>query len=89
MGRCILELSLQEYDFCQFRPSLLALCVWKASVEHMRTSDGNFTPPGMTIVKQHYDLCLEEVHEFIDTFQQTCPDMSTMYEKYANLYGHK
>ncbi|ESO94546.1 hypothetical protein LOTGIDRAFT_55691, partial [Lottia gigantea] len=26
LSRCMLELSLQDYDLCQFRPSLMALC---------------------------------------------------------------
>ncbi|XP_045215564.1 cyclin-O protein B-like isoform X2 [Mercenaria mercenaria] len=89
VGRCLLELTLQDYEFCQFRPSLLALCVWKASVEHLKTYDGNFIPPGMTIVKQHYDLCLAEVHLFIDNFRQSCPDITSVCEKYADLYGQK
>ncbi|XP_060571262.1 cyclin-O protein A-like [Ruditapes philippinarum] len=89
VGRCLLELTLQDYEFCQFRPSLLALCVWKGSVELLKTYDGNFVPPGMTIVKQHYDLCLAEVNLFIDNFRQQCPDITSVCEKYADLYGQK
>lgn len=88
-GRCLLELTLQEYEFTQFRPSLLALCVWKASVEQLKTYDGNFIPPGMTIVKQHYDICLAEVNLFIENFLQTSPDLISLYEKYASLYNQK
>lgn len=85
--RCVLELSLQEYEFCQFRPSLLALCVWKAAIEHLKTYDGNYFPPGLAFTKMQYELCLAEVHMFLDNFRQTYEDVSSVCTKYMNLYS--
>ena len=89
VSRCLLELSLQEYEFCQFKPSLLALCVWKTALEYLNTGDAGYFPPGLTICRAQYDLCLAEVHLFIDSVKRMCPDMNSLYRKFETLYRSK
>ena len=34
-----------------------------------------------------YELCLAEVHMFLDNFQQSYEDVSSLCDKYMNLYN--
>ncbi|KAL4228187.1 G2/mitotic-specific cyclin-B1 [Mactra antiquata] len=77
-GRGLLKFSLLEYKFCQYRPSLLALCIWKAAVKCLKTCDDNFIPPGMLIENTQYYQCLLDVDQFIDNFKHSYPDMSAI-----------
>ncbi|WAR00570.1 CCNOB-like protein [Mya arenaria] len=87
MGRCALELSLQEYELCQFPPSMLALCVWNVAVETLRTTLDTRTVHYTRDIPAHQlETCFTHVHMFFDSFRQSGQDMSLLCEKYGNLY---
>ncbi|KAL3865548.1 hypothetical protein ACJMK2_042943 [Sinanodonta woodiana] len=87
LARCVIELSMQDYELCQFRPSLLALCIWKECVQLMGLDDGNFFPPGMNFFKEQYEYCLAEVKVFVTNLKRSWPDMLSMTDYYTSLYG--
>ncbi|XP_052792158.1 cyclin-O protein B-like [Mya arenaria] len=90
MGRCALELSLQEYELCQFPPSMLALCVWNVAVETLRTTLDTRTVHYTRDIPAHQlETCFTHVHMFFDSFRQSGQDMSLLCEKYGNLYSAK
>ncbi|XP_041372856.1 cyclin-O-like isoform X2 [Gigantopelta aegis] len=86
-ARCVLHLSLQDYDLCQFRPSLLALCMWKAAVRQIGVSDGEYYPSGIYCTRGRYDKCLSQVKSFTRALMDSYPDIFNISEKFRNLQG--
>ncbi|XP_067664723.1 cyclin-O-like [Haliotis asinina] len=87
MSRCILEMSLQDYQLCQYSPSLLALCAWKTAVGVLGVCDDNYYPPGIYCTRGRFDRCLQEVRAFTETFQYSFPDIASISENFRNLNG--
>ncbi|XP_050400045.1 cyclin-O [Patella vulgata] len=86
-SRCILELSLQDYDLCQFRPSLVALCMWKVAIEHIGVLDGDFFPDGIYCTRGQYDKCLEECRVFSKNLKTSFPDISSLSDRFRFING--
>lgn len=89
MARCLLELSLQDYDLSQLRPSMLALCVWKSAVEHVNTDDGNFLPEGLFFTREDFHHVYQEVRLFTENLRKSFPEIVNICDHYSNLYGHE
>jgi len=88
VGRFFLEHSLQDYELSQFRPSVLALCMWKVSLAYLKTYTENDCIHSEIKVEQNvYDNCLEKVQQFFESTQQIYPEISTLHDKY--IYGVK
>lgn len=87
LARCVLELSLQDYDLSQRRPSMLSLCVWKVAVEETRSDDGDYLPPGLFHTCEDFEFIYKEVKTFCDNLLQNLPDVSRVCEHYYRLYG--
>ncbi|XP_021362161.1 cyclin-O-like isoform X2 [Mizuhopecten yessoensis] len=86
-ARCVLELSLQEYDLSQVRPSLLALCVWKVAVDLTQCDDGEFVPPGLDFRREEFQNIYTQVRTFSENLKKSFPEVSSICEYYFNLYG--
>ncbi|XP_052788697.1 cyclin-O-like [Mya arenaria] len=86
VSRCALELSLQDYELCQFPPSVLALCVWRVAVEKVNyTIDMRTVHYTCDFPKLQLETCIAQVHKFFKSFKQSGQEMSSLYEKYGNL----
>lgn len=84
VGRFFLELSLQEYELCQCRPSVLALCMWQVSVDYLRTYiDHDCIHYGIYVDKDVFDNCLEKVQSFFEATQLSYPQISMLHDKYV------
>lgn len=83
----MLELSLQDYDLSQLRPSMLALCVWKVAVDETQCNDGEFVPPGLYFRREEFEQMYVEVRFFSENLKHNFPDVSSICEHYFNLYG--
>lgn len=88
MARCLLELSLQDYELSQIRPSMLALCMWKSALEHVNTDDGNFLPPGL-FTREDFQHVFREVKMFSENLQQSFPEIVNICDHYSNMYSQE
>ncbi|XP_060067243.1 G2/mitotic-specific cyclin-B1-like [Ylistrum balloti] len=86
-ARCVLELSLQDYELSQVRPSLLALCVWKVAVDLTQCDDGEFVPPGLDFQQEEFQNIYTQVRRFSENLKKSFPEVSSICEYYFNLYG--
>ncbi|XP_062607164.1 cyclin-O-like [Saccostrea cucullata] len=89
MARCLLELSLQDYELSQLRPSMLALCIWKSAVEQVNTDDGNFLPAGLFFTREDFQHVYQEVRLFTENLQQSFPEIISICDHYSNMYGQE
>lgn len=89
LARYLLELTLQDYDLSQIRPSTLALCVWKSAVAHVNTDDGNFLPDGLFFTREDFRLVYQEVKLFTENLQQSFPEIINICDHYSNMYGQE
>lgn len=89
MARCLLELSLQDYELSQIRPSMLALCMWKSALEHVNTDDGNFLPPGLFFTREDFQHVFHEVKMFSENLQQSFPEIVNICDHYSNMYSQE
>ncbi|XP_011437783.3 cyclin-O [Magallana gigas] len=89
MARCLLELSLQDYELSQIRPSMLALCMWKSALEHVNTDDGNFLPPGLFFTRKDFQHVFREVKMFSENLQQSFPEIVNICDHYSNMYSQE
>nr|XP_022334935.1 cyclin-O-like [Crassostrea virginica] len=89
LARYLLELTLQDYDLSQIRPSTLALCVWKSAVAHVNTDDGNFLPDGLFFTREDFRLVYQEVKVFTENLQQSFPEIINICDHYSNMYGQE
>lgn len=89
MARCLLELSLQDYELSQIRPSMLALCMWKSALEHVNTDDGNFLPPGLFFTREDFQHVFREVKMFSENLQQSFPEIVNICDHYSNMYSQE
>ncbi|XP_052101653.1 cyclin-O-like [Mytilus californianus] len=87
LARCVLELSLQDYDISQRRPSMLSLCVWKIAVEETKSDDGDYLPPGLFHSCEDFEFIYKEVKTFSENLLHNLPDVSRVCEHYYRLYG--
>ncbi|CAG2257774.1 unnamed protein product [Mytilus edulis] len=86
LARCVLELSLQDYDLSQRRPSMLSLCVWKIAVEETKSDDGDYLP-GLFHSCEDFEFIYKEVKTFSENLLHNLPDVSRVCEHYYRLYG--
>lgn len=89
MARCLLELSLQDYELSQIRPSMLAFCMWKSALEHVNTDDGNFLPPGLFFTREDFQHVFHEVKMFSENLQQSFPEIVNICDHYSNMYSQE
>ncbi|KAL5003957.1 hypothetical protein ScPMuIL_017413 [Solemya velum] len=87
LARCALEVSLQDYELCQYAPSLLALCTWKVAVTSTNTFDGDYLPLGLEMTLEQFEACCDDVRTLIDKLQQSFPEMTSICGHYTSLYG--
>ena len=78
LSRLLLELSLQDYHLCQFKPSLLSLCIWLLSIsENGYRESYNFFIP-----KEYRDKVV-----FEDCFNKVQQQISNLRCQYSNIDG--
>ncbi|KAK3097913.1 hypothetical protein FSP39_014390 [Pinctada imbricata] len=86
-ARYLLELSLQDYDLSQMRPSILGLCVWKVAVEETQANDENFIPTDLFFSQDDFECIYNEVKSFTQNLKVSYPDILSLCESYKHLYG--
>lgn len=86
MSRYFLELCLQDYQLCQFPPSLLALCCFDLADEllgHVTRGQFNYIN-GYTPVEIHD--CLKELRIVGESLIDNFPEIVKNTEHYRNIY---
>lgn len=84
IARYLLELSLQDYNLCQFAPTLLALASLEVAddIHSRRARYGAVYYGGYS--REALQECVTEVQLLASVLIQNNPDLSWVYQKYSD-----
>lgn len=83
LSRLILEVSLQDYHLCQFKPSLLSLCTWLLSIsENGYRETHNFFIPKEHCEKVVFDNCFSKVQQHMSNLRCQYPNIDSLCNSY-------
>ncbi|GAB1607385.1 cyclin-O protein B-like [Argonauta hians] len=80
-SRFYLEISLQDYELTQFKPSLLSLCIWIQNITNMEHIQG-YDLPTQKYETAVFNKCFSRVARLISSIQKRYPNVKEISESY-------
>ncbi|XP_036356676.1 cyclin-B2-1-like [Octopus sinensis] len=81
--RLVLELSLQDYQLSQIKPSLLSICLWLQSISNSKEVSG-FILPNEHYSSSAFNDCFNKVRWLVSSLRRRYPDLDTISKWYKS-----
>ncbi|XP_014775308.1 cyclin-O protein B isoform X2 [Octopus bimaculoides] len=81
--RLVLELSLQDYQLSQIKPSLLSICLWLQNISNSKEISGFFVP-NEYYSSSAFNDCFNKVSWLISNLRRRYPDLDTISKWYKS-----